>query len=152
MARDQDQKIARPRQIFTGYRQRNYVSLDWHPGLCQTVFCEDQGLEFDALMALFGFNKQKVLASAEKYVQQGKLQNAIAEYEKILKNDPKDLTVTNTVGDLYAKMRDSMPLMAPPKTKEKTMCSASDFSSHTARATAALSIPQLHSEPAIAAP
>src|SRR6516225_218840 len=55
-------------------------------------------------MALFGFNKQKVLASAEKYVQQGKLQNAIAEYEKILKNDPKDLTVTNTVGDLYARI------------------------------------------------
>jgi tetratricopeptide (TPR) repeat protein len=52
----------------------------------------------------FGFNKQKVLAAAEKYVQQGKLQNAIAEYEKILKNDPKDLTVTNTVGDLYARI------------------------------------------------
>src|SRR6201997_3483285 len=55
-------------------------------------------------MALFGFNKQKVLSSAEKYVQQGKLQNAIAEYEKILKNDPKDLTVTNTVGDLYSRL------------------------------------------------
>ena len=55
-------------------------------------------------MALFGFNKQKVLASAEKYVQQGKLQNAIAEYEKILKNDTKDLTVSNTVGDLYSRL------------------------------------------------
>ncbi len=55
-------------------------------------------------MALFGFNKQKVLASAEKYVQQGKLQNAISEYEKILKNDTKDLTVTNTVGDLYSRL------------------------------------------------
>jgi tetratricopeptide (TPR) repeat protein len=52
----------------------------------------------------FGFNKQKVLSSAEKYVQQGKLQNAISEYEKILKNDPKDLTVANTVGDLYARL------------------------------------------------
>lgn len=67
-------------------------------------FGEDQGLEFDALMALFGFNKQKVLASAEKYVQQGKLQNAIAEYEKVLKNDAKDLTVNNTVGDLYSRL------------------------------------------------
>jgi tetratricopeptide (TPR) repeat protein len=55
-------------------------------------------------MALFGFNKQKVLATAEKYVQQGKLQNAISEYEKVLKNDPKDLTVTNTVGDLYSRL------------------------------------------------
>src|SRR6266513_2262151 len=57
-----------------------------------------------ALMALFGFNKQKVLSNAEKYVQQGKLQNAIAEYEKVLKNDAKDLTVTNTVGDLYSRL------------------------------------------------
>jgi pilus assembly protein FimV len=52
----------------------------------------------------FGFNKQKVLSAAEKYVQQGKLQNAITEYEKILKADPKDLTVLNTVGDLYSRL------------------------------------------------
>jgi pilus assembly protein FimV len=52
----------------------------------------------------FGFNKQKVLSTAEKFVQQGKLPNAIAEYEKILKADPKDLTVSNTVGDLYARL------------------------------------------------
>jgi tetratricopeptide (TPR) repeat protein len=58
-------------------------------------------------MALFGFNKQKVLSSAEKYVQQGKLQNAIAEYDKVLKNDPKDLTVANTVGDLYSRIGES---------------------------------------------
>ena len=55
----------------------------------------------------FGFNKQKVLSAAEKFVQQGKLQNAIAEYEKILKADPKDLTVSNTVGDLYARLGDN---------------------------------------------
>ena len=52
----------------------------------------------------FGFNKQKALSAAEKYVQQGKMQNAIAEYEKVLKADPKDLTVTNTVGDLYSRL------------------------------------------------
>src|ERR1022692_1880032 len=55
----------------------------------------------------FGFNKQKVLNSAEKFVQQGKLQNAITEYEKILKADPKDLTVLNTVGDLYSRLGQS---------------------------------------------
>src|SRR5215831_11527557 len=56
-------------------------------------------------MALgFGFNKAKVLAAAEKFVQQGKLQSAIAEYEKITREDPKDLTVLNTIGDLYAKV------------------------------------------------
>jgi tetratricopeptide (TPR) repeat protein len=55
----------------------------------------------------FGFNKQKVLSAAEKYVQQGKMQNAIVEYEKVIKNDPKDLTVTNTVGDLYSRLGDA---------------------------------------------
>jgi pilus assembly protein FimV len=52
----------------------------------------------------FGFNKQKALSAAEKFVQQGKLQNAIVEYEKVLKADPKDLTVANTVGDLHARL------------------------------------------------
>jgi len=56
-------------------------------------------------MALgFGFNKEKILSAAEKFVQQGKHQNAIAEYEKVLKQDPKDLTVLNTIGDLYARL------------------------------------------------
>ena len=56
-------------------------------------------------MALgFGFNKVKVLAQAEKFVQQGKLPNAITEYEKVIKEDPKDLTVLNTIGDLYARV------------------------------------------------
>ncbi len=56
-------------------------------------------------MALgFGFNKTKVLSAAEKYVQQGKLPNAISEYEKVVKEDPKDLTVLNTIGDLYARI------------------------------------------------
>jgi tetratricopeptide (TPR) repeat protein len=55
----------------------------------------------------FGFNKQKVLSAAEKFVQQGKLQNAITEYEKVLKHEPKDLTVNNTIGDLYSRLGDS---------------------------------------------
>jgi pilus assembly protein FimV len=54
----------------------------------------------------FGFNKQKLLSAAEKFVQQGKLQNAIAEYDKVLKHDAKDLTVNNTIGDLYARLGD----------------------------------------------
>jgi tetratricopeptide (TPR) repeat protein len=55
----------------------------------------------------FGFSKQKALSAAEKFVQQGKLQNAIAEYDKILKSDPNDLTVNNTIGDLYSRLGDS---------------------------------------------
>ncbi len=56
-------------------------------------------------MALgFGFNKVKVMAAAEKYVQQGKLQNAVGEYEKVIKEDPNDLTVLNTIGDLQSRL------------------------------------------------
>src|SRR3984893_10774127 len=68
-------------------------------------FCHKPGAGVRTSMAFgFGFNKQKVLSAAEKYVQQGKLPNAIAEYEKVLKADAKDLTVSNTVGDLYARL------------------------------------------------
>lgn len=52
----------------------------------------------------FGFNKAKVLASAERNVKQGKLNHAIADYEKVIKEDPKDLTVMNAIGDLYARV------------------------------------------------
>jgi tetratricopeptide (TPR) repeat protein len=56
-------------------------------------------------MALgLGFNKQKALQAAERCMLQGKLQNAIDEYQKILKNDPRDLTVLNTVGELHVRM------------------------------------------------
>ena len=55
----------------------------------------------------FGFNKQKILSAAEKFVQQGKLQNAIAEYDKVIKADANDLTVNNTIGDLYARLGDN---------------------------------------------
>ncbi|MDP9160246.1 MAG: tetratricopeptide repeat protein [Acidobacteriota bacterium] len=66
---------------------------------------ENTGAGVRTYMAFgFGFNKQKVLSAAEKHVQQGKLPNAISEYEKVLKADPKDLTVMNTVGDLYARL------------------------------------------------
>jgi tetratricopeptide (TPR) repeat protein len=52
----------------------------------------------------FGFNKEKSRVAAEKYMQQNKLPNAIAEYEKILKVEPNDLTIVNTVGDVYARL------------------------------------------------
>ncbi len=55
----------------------------------------------------FGFNKQRSLDAAERFVQRGELQLAIAEYQKVLTNDPADLTVTNTMGDLYSRFGDS---------------------------------------------
>jgi tetratricopeptide (TPR) repeat protein len=52
----------------------------------------------------FGFSKEKSRASAERYLQQNKLPNAIAEYEKILQVEPNDLAILNTVGDIYARL------------------------------------------------
>ncbi len=37
-------------------------------------------------------------------MQQNKLPNAIAEYEKILQVEPNDLAILNTVGDIYARL------------------------------------------------
>ncbi len=49
------------------------------------------------------FNKAKILKSAEKYVQQGKIPGAIDEYRKIVEADPNDLTMINTLGDLCVR-------------------------------------------------
>ena len=50
-----------------------------------------------------GFNKPKVLGAAEKFLSQGKIPAAIKEYEKIVEDDPEDLTTLNMLGDLYAR-------------------------------------------------
>ena len=50
------------------------------------------------------FNKAKTLEAAKKFVDKGKLPAAIEEYRKILAKDPKDLTILNTVGDLYVRL------------------------------------------------
>jgi tetratricopeptide (TPR) repeat protein len=57
-----------------------------------------------AIMFGFGFSKEKSRANAEKYLQQNKLTNAISEYEKILKVEPRDLAILNTVGDIYSRL------------------------------------------------
>src|SRR5574342_926214 len=49
------------------------------------------------------FDKRKALQIALAYTQQGKWDRAIAEYQAILKADPRDLTVCNNLGDLYAR-------------------------------------------------
>jgi tetratricopeptide (TPR) repeat protein len=49
-------------------------------------------------------NKAKVLKSAEKYVIQGKISHAITEYQKLIKEDPTDLPLVNTLGDLYVRI------------------------------------------------
>ena len=52
------------------------------------------------------FNKSKALESALKYLNQGKVAQAIGEYRQILRHDPKDQATLMTVGDLYARQND----------------------------------------------
>ena len=52
------------------------------------------------------FNKTKALESALKLLNQGKVAQAIGEYQQILRNDPKDQATLMTVGDLYARQGD----------------------------------------------
>ncbi len=52
------------------------------------------------------FNKNKALESALKFLNQGKVPQAISEYQQILRHDPKDQATLMTVGDLYARASD----------------------------------------------
>ena len=52
------------------------------------------------------FNKSKALESALKYLNQGKVNQAIAEYQQILRHDAKDQATLMTVGDLFARQGD----------------------------------------------
>jgi diguanylate cyclase (GGDEF)-like protein len=47
--------------------------------------------------------KDRTLKTADLYAQQGKFDAAIAEYRKVSLADPDDLTVANTLGDLYLR-------------------------------------------------
>jgi len=49
------------------------------------------------------FNKSKSLENALKFLNQGKVAQAIAEYQQILRHDSKDQATLMTVGDLFAR-------------------------------------------------
>jgi len=49
------------------------------------------------------FDKAKAMRNAERYVAQGKIRSAIAEYRGVVDNDPRDIATLNMLGDLYAK-------------------------------------------------
>jgi len=49
------------------------------------------------------FHKAKALQDAEKSVAQGKTSQAIRQYQEILDNDPTDVSLLNTIGDLYIR-------------------------------------------------
>ena len=49
------------------------------------------------------YNKTKHLNAAQKYLQQGKMPQAILEYQQIIKNEPKDQVTLMTLGDLFVR-------------------------------------------------
>ena len=51
------------------------------------------------------FHKARALQEAEKSVSQGKIAHAIRQYQEILDNDPADVSLFNTIGDLYIRDR-----------------------------------------------
>ena len=57
-------------------------------------------------------NRDQVLQAAEKLLAQGKLDQALKEYLRVLEENPKDISTLNKVGDLYVRMNrpaDSIP-------------------------------------------
>jgi len=48
--------------------------------------------------------RDKILKTAEKLVQKGKLEQAIKEYEKLLRASPDDTNTINRLGDLYGRV------------------------------------------------
>ena len=49
-------------------------------------------------------SRQKLISNAEKLVSRGKLQAAIGQYRKLLRQSPDDTSTLNRVGDLYARL------------------------------------------------
>src|SRR5580704_5082571 len=49
------------------------------------------------------YNKSRHIEAAQKYLHQGKIAQAIAEYQSILKHEPKDQVTLMTIGDLYVR-------------------------------------------------
>ncbi len=52
------------------------------------------------------FNKSKALESALKFMNQGRLPDAIREYQQILRMDPRDQVTLMTLGDLFVRQGD----------------------------------------------
>ncbi len=52
-------------------------------------------------------DKTKIMEAAERYVMAGKLEAAIAEYEKLLDGGAQDILIGNMIGDLHIRLRQS---------------------------------------------
>src|ERR1700740_1902237 len=49
------------------------------------------------------YNKSKYVEAAQKLVNQGKVGQGIAEYQQILKYEPRDQVTLMTIGELYIR-------------------------------------------------
>ncbi len=49
------------------------------------------------------FDRDATLKKAEKLLRQGRLEPAIAEYERVVEESPRDWSTANTLGELYAR-------------------------------------------------
>src|SRR5437868_13827356 len=49
------------------------------------------------------YNKSKYVEAAQKLLNQGKVPQAITEYQHILKYEPKDQVTLMTIGELYIR-------------------------------------------------
>ena len=50
-------------------------------------------------------SREKLVKQAEKLVGRGRVEAAIKQYRKVLKDNPQDINVLNRVGDLYARIQ-----------------------------------------------
>jgi pilus assembly protein FimV len=48
-------------------------------------------------------NREKIVASAQKFIQRGQLDKAIKEFQRIVEEDPKDVRTLLKIGDLFSK-------------------------------------------------
>src|ERR1700693_4784632 len=67
---------------------------------------ESRQVRFRDRQSSMAFNKSKALENALKFLNQGKVAQAIGEYQLILRADPKDQATLMTVGDLFARQGD----------------------------------------------
>ncbi|HYL10030.1 MAG TPA: tetratricopeptide repeat protein [Candidatus Acidoferrales bacterium] len=54
------------------------------------------------------YNKTKYVESAQRFLNQGKIPQAIGEYQNILKYEPRDQVTLMTVGDLYVRLGETL--------------------------------------------
>jgi tetratricopeptide (TPR) repeat protein len=63
----------------------------------------DSLLEKKCTCLRMSYNKSRIVETAQKLLNQGKVAQAIAEYQNILKHEPRDQVTLMTIGELYIR-------------------------------------------------